>query len=127
MSKTNPYPKMKCEQRKDSKICAVKIKKIKRLRQSGKSIVEISRIMDVASNTVWRKLNPEKAKKLDHDRYLLLKEKMSENPELKKKRNAKLSQYIQKRYNEDPKYRRYRLNQAMIYYEMTKQKRPERQ
>jgi len=127
------YPKLKCEEKKNTKVCSVTLKKMKELRKKGfnyKQIGESLKISDVVVryhispllNTLEYKENQRKyLRKYQRYRY-------KNDPEFRRKMLDSINKHHKDKYHNDPKFKKWADERSskysVIWYNKQKLKHP---
>lgn len=93
------YPKLKCEDKKNTIVCSLDIKKMKKLYKDGYNYSQIGKVLKVSYHLVQYHISPVK-----------------NSQEFLEKRRKYNREYIRKRYNNDPEYRRKMLDSIKKHY-----------
>jgi len=83
------YPKLKCEDKKNTTVCSADIKKMKKLRKKGYTDSYIGKVLKVGNGVVGYHISP-----------------IQNSQESLEKRRKRSRKYQRKRYNNDPEFRR---------------------
>ena len=87
------YPKLKCEDKKNTTVCSLDIKKMKKLHKNGYTCVKIAKVMKITEGIVNYHVSP-----------------TQNSQESLEKRRKKIREYNKWRYNNDPEFRQKILN-----------------
>jgi len=83
------YPKLKCEDKQNTKVCSLTIQKMKEMRKKGLNYSQIAKSLKISENIVGYHISP-----------------FQNNSESLERRRAYNRKYQNQRYNNDPEYRR---------------------
>jgi len=83
------YPKLKCEDKRNTVVCSLTIKKMKEMRKRGLTYSKIGNSLKIGTRVVAYHISP-----------------TMNSPEKLEKRRKYSREYIKRRYNNDPQFRR---------------------
>ena len=122
------YPKLKCEEKKNTKICSVKHQKMNEMRQKGYGYNEIADKFDVSQRTAWVHTAPlelvERSKKKRKEAMRIEHKEKYNNPKYKKKIINATVDFARTRYNHDPEFRKYHLGISAAFIAREIKKHP---
>lgn len=95
------YPKLKCEDKQNTTVCSLTLKKMKELRKTGMTYTKIARELKVSSGSVFYHISPSQ-----------------NNPESKEAQRDKSRKYNTLRYKTDPVFRRKMLDSIIKSHAM---------
>jgi len=106
------YPKLKCEDKKNTTVCSVGIKKMKELRKKGYTYSHIARVLKITQNAVTYHISPiqnnqehlEKRRKKSREYQ---KERYHNDPEFRQKMLDSINKHHREKYATDPKWRKW--------------------
>jgi len=110
------YPKLKCEDKKNTTVCSVDIKKMKELRKKGYAYSHIARVLKITNSAVAYHISPtqnsqeylEKRRKYSREYQ---KERYTNDPEFRRKMLDSINKHHREKYATDPKFKKW-TNQA---------------
>jgi len=106
------YPKLKCEDKKNTIVCSLDIKKMKEMRKEGFTYSKIGVTLGISAGTVQYHINPtqntkeylEKKRKRNSEYN---KRRYATDPEFRQKMKDSTNKYHKERWNNDPKFRKW--------------------
>ena len=110
------YPELKCEEKQNSTVCSLDIKKMREMRKQKYTYNEIADKFKVCQRTAWihsapTKLIKNSKKKRSQATRQEHKEKYANDPEYRKKLQQSVQTLFKKRYHGDSQFKEYVLKQ----------------
>ena len=107
------YPKLKCEDKNNTKICSIKHKEMNEMRKEGYDYQQIADKFGVTQRTAWIHTAPpelvEHSKKKRREAMRIEhKEKYENDPNYRKKLNNNSNSFVKGRYQSDPQFKKWR-------------------
>jgi len=121
------YPKLKCEDKKNTTVCSLGIKKMKKLYNEGYNCTQIGKILKIPDFTVRYHISPtrnsqeglEKRRKYSREYQ---RKRYNSDPEFRRKMLDSINKHHKEKYAADPKFKKWKDQSSSKYFKTWRKK-----